>query len=136
MRHIEEVEELDDTRSRWVARTPVGKEVEWYAIITEEEPGRLLRWRSLPESEIETEGLLELRDAPAGRGTVVHVEMELRPADGQVGRSVAAFLRPAIAKQVHEDMRRFKNLMEAGDRPHDDAAMRRPQGHIEPHDAL
>ena len=53
MIHVASVEETGDGRSRWVATAPGGDTVEWEAEITEEKPGELLAWRSLPGSEID-----------------------------------------------------------------------------------
>ena len=48
MEHLESVRVLDDLRSSWKAKGPAGSEYEWQAEITEDRPGELIAWRSLP----------------------------------------------------------------------------------------
>ena len=47
MAHLESVRELDDRRSYWKARAPLGLTVEWTAEIVEERPNELISWRSV-----------------------------------------------------------------------------------------
>lgn len=127
MRHLESVEELGDGRSRWVGRSPVGLRVEWEAEIVEEREARLLSWRSLPGSRIHNAGSVFFEDATGGRGTVVRVVMEISPGGGLgLGRAVGKVLGPITSQQVHEDLRRFKNLLEAGEIPTTEG---QPAGH-------
>jgi uncharacterized membrane protein len=118
MRHLESVEELGDGRSHWVGKSPVGLRVDWDAEIVEEREGRLLSWRSLPGSRIHNAGSVFFEDATGGRGTVVRVVMEVSPGGGLgLGRAVGRVLGPITSQQVHEDLRRFKSLLEAGEIP-------------------
>ena len=43
MRNLERVDDLGDGRTHWVVKAPAGRTVEWDAITTEDEPGRLNR---------------------------------------------------------------------------------------------
>lgn len=128
MRHLESVEDLGGGRSRWTARSPVGAPVEWEAEIVEEREGRLLSWRSLPGSQVHNAGSVLFEDAPGGRGTIVRVQMELSPGGNGLGRILGRALGPITSQQVHEDLRRFKSLLEAGEIPTTDGqpAGRRP----------
>ena len=123
LRHVKSVEELDDTRSRWVATGPGGV-IEWEAEIEDDRPGELLSWRSVEGSPIRQAGRLELSDAAPGRGVEVTLEMGLAPPGGRLTAPVAGLLEPAVARTIQEDMRRFKNLLEAGEVP-----TNRPQPH-------
>lgn len=117
MRHLEAVEERGDGISHWVARSPLGMRVEWDAETVEEREGELLSWRSLPGSQVDNAGSVLFEDAPAGRGTVVRVSMELSPVGNGLGRALGKVLNPITSQQVHEDLRRFKSLVEAGEIP-------------------
>ncbi len=117
MDHLESVEDLGDGVSRWTARSPVGRLVEWEAEIVEEQPGQLLSWRSLPDSQVQNAGTVLFEDAPDGRGTVVRVQMDIGPAGNGLGRVLGRVLSPITSQQAHEDLHRFKNLMEAGEVP-------------------
>lgn len=117
MRHLEEVHETGDRRSHWVGHTPFGARAEWEAEIVEERSGRLISWRSVEGSQVDTAGSVLFEEATGGRGTVVRVEMDVRPPGHLLGKAVASFSHNALEREVKEDLRRFKNLMEAGEVP-------------------
>lgn len=118
MHHLESVKSLDERKSLWRARLPkdLGT-VSWEAEITQEMPGKLISWRSLPDSEVETMGLVRFEEAPGGKGTEVHVEVDYRPPGGAAKAIAAGLASPVFSQLVREDIRRFKNLMEAGEIP-------------------
>ena len=117
MKHLESVEDLGNGRSRWVAKTPAGGRVEWEAETVLDREGELLSWRSVPGSKVYNAGTVSFEPASGGRGTTVKVHMELVPPGGAVGRAAARLLGPITTQQVREDLRRFKNLLEAGEIP-------------------
>jgi uncharacterized membrane protein len=122
MRHLESVTETTDGRSHWIAKTPVGSRVEWDAEVVDEREGQHISWRSLPGSQVHNAGSVLFETLPGGRGTMVRTTFELSPPGGAppggaAGRLAAKALGPITKQQVHEDLRRFKNLMEAGEIP-------------------
>jgi uncharacterized membrane protein len=133
MRHLDSVQEIDGRRSHWVGKSPVGTRVEWDAEIVNERAGQILSWRSLPGAQVQTAGSVLFEDATGGRGTVVRVHLDVDPPGGGVGRAIGRMLAPITKHQVQEDLRRFKNLLEAGEIPtiEGQSAGRRPA--INPH---
>lgn len=117
MRHLEEVVDLGGGRSHWTGKSPLGLRVEWDAEIVEEREDQLLSWSSLPGSQVQSAGTVLFEDAPAGRGTAVRVSMELLASGNGFGQAVGKLLAPLTEQQVREDLRRFKQLMEAGEIP-------------------
>lgn len=117
MKHLDSVEDLGNGRSRWVAKTPAGGRVEWEAETLEDRRGELLSWRSVEGSQVYNAGTVRFENASGGRGTAVKVHLELVPPGGIAGRVAARLLGPITKQHVHEDLRRFKNLMEAGEIP-------------------
>ena len=115
MSHLESVEETDERRSRWRARGPAGKTVEWDAEIVDDRPGELIAWRSLPGATVENSGKVRFVPAPGGRGTEVHVELRYSPPGGAAGAAVAKLLGEEPSVQTHDDLRRFKQVIETGD---------------------
>jgi uncharacterized membrane protein len=115
MHHLQSVTVLDDGRSRWVARAPVGETVEWIAEITDDVENELIAWRSLPNVDVQNEGEVEFAPAPGGRGTEVRVTITYRPPWGIVGSMFAKLFGEEPSQQIEEDLRRFKQLMEAGE---------------------
>jgi len=121
MHHLESVDEEVDGTSRWVGRSPLGFPVEWRAEIVEDRAGQLLSWRSLPGSQVATAGSVLFTAATGGRGTAVRVTLHLSAPGAGLGRAVSRALSPLTEHQVREDLRRFKQLMEAGEIPRTDA---------------
>jgi uncharacterized membrane protein len=115
MRHLESVERTGENTWRWTARAPAGQTVSWDAEITMEMPDRLIAWRSLEGSTVWHQGAVEFLRATGGRGTVVKVSMKYDPPAGALGKAVARLFREEPSQQVAEDLRRFKQLMEAGE---------------------
>jgi uncharacterized membrane protein len=115
MKHLESVTETGGGRSHWIGKSPLGWKAEWDAELTAEEPGRRLAWRSLAGSEIETTGEVRFTPATGNRGTMVFVNMDAGLPGNAFGRVVAPLVHQGTERQVREDLRRFKELMEAGE---------------------
>ena len=114
MTHLDSVRAVDETRSRWAAKGPAGSTVEWEAEILDERPDELIAWRSLPGSAVDTAGTVRFRPAPGDRGTEVHVELRYSPPGGTVGALAAKISTENPAQQLHDDLRRFKQVIETG----------------------
>ncbi|HYO26157.1 MAG TPA: SRPBCC family protein [Lacipirellulaceae bacterium] len=119
MSHLESVRKIDDQRSHWVAKAPklYGGSVEWDAEVTADEPNARIAWRSLPGSDVEHTGSIKFMQALGDRGTKVRVDLEYHPPAGQVGRWLATLFGEEPKQQIHDDLRRFKRLMELGEIP-------------------
>jgi uncharacterized membrane protein len=120
MRHLESVSETGDRRSHWIAKTPVGSRIEWDAEVVDEREGQHISWRSLPGSQVHNAGSVLFEPLTGDRGTMVRATFDLAPPGGAAGRLAgitARALGPITKQQVNEDLRRFKNLMEAGEIP-------------------
>jgi uncharacterized membrane protein len=115
MKHFESVRETSDRRSHWVAKAPAGTRVEWDAEITEDRPNELIAWRSLEGSDVDSVGSVRFERAPGGRGTIVKVTMRYSPPAGRIGATVAKLLGEGPEWQIKDGLRRFKQLMEAGE---------------------
>jgi len=115
MRHLELVEEIDARRSRWVARGPLGYNLEWVAEIINEKENELLAWRSVDGSQVDTAGSVHFRELPNERGTEVRVNLKYDAHAAQLARPLARLLGTSPSQQIHEDLRRFKQVMETGE---------------------
>ncbi len=116
MSHLEEVKVIDSRRSHWGAIAPGGIKVEWDAEITDERENEYIAWRSLPYSDIDTEGLVEFRKAPGGRGTELRLHM-LYSLPGGATPAVNRLIGTISFRQLREELRNFKQVMEAGEAP-------------------
>lgn len=102
-------------RAVWTIRAPAGRTVEVETEIVREQPGELIAWRSVPGSQIDTEGRVTFKDAPGERGTRVSVRVAYKPPAGELGRLVAKLFQREPEVQARHDLKRFKMLMEAGE---------------------
>ncbi len=114
MERVEVVQATGERRTHWRARGPAGVIVEWDAEVTDERPNELIAWRSTDDARFQHSGGVRFEPAPAGRGTVVTVEMEYSPPGGALTATAAKLIGYAPEQQVQEDLRRFKQLMETG----------------------
>ena len=114
MRHLKSVHSSPE-RLHWVSTGPLGKTFSWDAEILEDQENELISWRSLPGSEVENQGLVRFQAAPEGRGTEMRVELFYRPPAGRLGAAFAMLFGEEPEQQIREDLRRFKELMEAGE---------------------
>jgi uncharacterized membrane protein len=115
MEHLVSVRVDSPTRSHWVARAPAGTTVEWDAEIINEIPDNLIAWKSAADSEVPNAGSVHFDAAPAGRGTIVKVVMDVEPPAGKLGFVMARLFGEDPDRQVREDLRKFKQLMETGE---------------------
>jgi uncharacterized membrane protein len=117
MEHLESVTVTGDGRSHWVTKAPVGKPESWDAEITEDIEDRIIVWRSLPGSGVENSGQVQFSDAPDGRGTVVRARVLYQAPGGKTVEQISRFFGEAASQQLRDDLRRFKQVMEAGETP-------------------
>ncbi len=115
MAHLQSVTVTGDNRSHWVTKGPLETRLEWDAEITEERPNELIAWRSLPDAQVENAGYVAFKQAPAGRGTEVAVSLMYNPPAGALGAAFAKLFGKDADAEVREDLRRFKEMMEAGE---------------------
>jgi len=115
MDHVESVS-VDDTGSvHWVVKAPAGRTVEWDAELTEDVPGERISWRSLEGADVENSGTVRFADAPGGRGTEIHLDIDYSPPAGALGAGIAKLFGEEPRQQAKDDLRRFKQVMEAGE---------------------
>ena len=98
------VTQIDDSHVRWVAEVNDERR-EWTAEIVEQEPDRVIAWRSVEGTP--TSGRVTFE--PTDRGTRVNVEMEYEP--GGMKEQVGA-LFGFDSRQVEKDLERFRELVE------------------------
>lgn len=114
MENVVSIEAIDADRSRWTVKAPAGREVSWESRITEDRPGESITWQSVEGADVDNSGRVEFRDA-GERGTVVRATIAYQPPGGKVGQLVAKLFQREPRIQARRDLRRFKQLMEAGE---------------------
>ena len=111
---VHSIEVLDDRRSRWTASGPGGLSPSWEVELAEEREPEVLLWRSPPGARVEHTLALTLTANPGGRGVEVRVAASVRPPGGA---AVRRMLGEWPERQLTEELRRFKQLVEAGEIP-------------------
>lgn len=114
MDNLESVTVLDSRRSHWVAKGPVGTRVEWDAEIHNEIEDELIAWRSLPGADVDQAGSVHFSPTADGQ-TEVRVVMRYSGPGRGTGDVVAHILGDDPERQVADDLRRFKQVMDMGD---------------------
>jgi len=112
MDNIEEVRVVGGNRSHWRAKGPLGRDAEWDAEITLDEPERTIGWRSIPgNSNVDAAGRVNF-DRVDG-ATRLRVMVQYEPSGGVAGDIVAKiFANPD--RQIEGDLQRFKEAVERG----------------------
>ncbi|WP_127145230.1 SRPBCC family protein [Pelagibacterium montanilacus] len=100
---------------RWTISAPAGQTVDLVTKITEDRESELIAWRSVLDSEIETNGRVQFRSLAEGRGTAVEATIRYVPPAGEIGRLVAKLFRKEPKVQGRHELKRFKMLMETGE---------------------
>jgi uncharacterized membrane protein len=114
MENIESIETPDRQRSVWSVKAPGGRTVQWEAVVTEDQPGKVIGWESVEGSEIRSSGRVEFQEVP-GRGSVVRAVIAYDPPGSVVGQLLAKLFQREPAIQARRDLRRFKQYMETGE---------------------
>ena len=114
MDNIESIEVIDEHRSHWKVKGPLGRSVEWDSVIIEDTPGEFIAWHA-ENADVDNAGWIEFRDGPLGRGTEVRAFISYDPPLGTVGKIAAKALQREPNMQARRDLRRFKQLMETGE---------------------
>jgi uncharacterized membrane protein len=116
MENLAAVTDLGGGRSHWVARGPSGVRVEWDAEIINEIQNKVLAWKSLPGGDVVSAGSVTFEPARGSdSGTQLTVTLQYEPPAGRFGKLVASAFGSEPSQTIREDLRRLKQLLEAGE---------------------
>jgi uncharacterized membrane protein len=110
--HVERVEMLDHTRSRWTVKGPAGTRISWDAEIINDKPGEILAWRTTNSLLVNHAGSVTFE--PVGQRTRVHVSLQYDPPGGRFGDAVASLVSADAGSQTAHDLSEFKRAVEDG----------------------
>jgi uncharacterized membrane protein len=117
MSHLDEVIDQGNGLSHWVAKGPGGVRVAWDAEIINEVENKVIGWRSLPDSDVVTAGSVNFDEVRGGRSTQLSVNLQYSPPAGKFGAVTAMLFGAEPSQTIREDLRRLKQLLEAGEIP-------------------
>jgi uncharacterized membrane protein len=109
--HVERVEVLSPTRSRWTLKAPVS--VSWEAELINDKINELIAWRTVGNQWVEHAGSVAFEPLGAG-GSRVQVSLQYDPPGGRIGHAVAALFSEDAGSQVERDLADFKRAVEEG----------------------
>jgi uncharacterized membrane protein len=116
MENLASVSDVGGGRSHWVARGPGGVLVEWDAEIINNIQNKLLAWKSLPGGDVVSAGSVTFEPARGeDRATQLTVTLQYAPPAGKLGALVASAFGSEPSQTIREDLRRLKQLLEAGE---------------------
>jgi len=69
----------------------------------------------LPGADVANAGSVHFKPAAGGQGTEVKIQLQYNPPAGNLGAWVAKLLGQDPRRQIDEELRRFKQLMETGE---------------------
>jgi uncharacterized membrane protein len=117
VKHLVAVKMCDLTTSRWIAKGPAGRQIEWEAEVVSEEICEHISWESLPGSDVPNKGTVRFCSASDDKGTMVHVSLEYLPPAGVFGAALARFYGEEPQIQLEEDLGRLKAVLERTEVP-------------------
>ena len=125
MPHIQNVTVEGDggvgSKSHWTIEGPMGKNFEYDAETTADNDGSLISWRTVGSTPVQHAGTARFRDAPGGKGTEVHLEVQYLPPGGGTLGGFGDKLLSLVGQDPERDCRRglrnFKRIMETGTLP-------------------
>jgi len=112
MRHLESVDKVTDTISRWRAKGPAGLDVEWDGEVYNDVKNKLIAWRSLEGADVISAGSVNFDQETPGR-TRVTVHLQYSPPGGKLGAQIARLFGADAETEIRADLRRFKEMVEA-----------------------
>lgn len=115
LKHVESVDCSSPAHSHWRVRIADDKLIEWDAEIINESPNEMIAWRTLEGSDVHHAGSIWFEPAPGEMGTEVKLAIEY--SLGKFADFMAKVFRRSPDQQMREDLRHFKQIMEAGEIP-------------------
>lgn len=112
MHHTHDVREDADGRIHWVARIANGMRMEWDGMIIDDEPGKLISWRSAPEEPFEETGTVRFEPSESG-GT--HVMMRVAYDFGWTpgGTMIAKATEGWTGRMIADELKSLKYILES-----------------------
>lgn len=112
MTQLRAVTRTGQRTSHWLANAPVGLLIDWDIEVVDDQPGKLIAWRTLPGSAISNYGVIRFDALPENRGTCVHLNFEYFPSSQAISTALVRWLGANPQGQIAQDLRRFKQLVE------------------------
>ena len=113
MSFVERVEPREGNITHWVAKVPAGPSITWDAEIVDDKPGRLLAWRALEGSDLQTWGTVMFDPGDNNLSTDVSVAFNFSPP-ANVSGTMAQYLSGLENTLLDKNLRDLKSRLEGG----------------------
>lgn len=114
MSHVERVEVLGETRSRWTVRAAPGATMTWEAEIVNDRPPETIAWRTLPGASVAHAGSVHFEPVDGGRATRVEVSLQYDPPGGVATHAIASLVGADAGRRIEQDLAELKQAAESG----------------------
>jgi len=111
MRHLSNVDELDDLTSAWTMKLPGIGDIRWEANIVREEKDAELSLSSVSGAPIDVTGKVNFSSTP-GNATRIDVMLSYRAPGGVIGERLSRLLTPGFREKIEADIYNFKHYIE------------------------
>ncbi|HEY4334849.1 MAG TPA: SRPBCC family protein [Puia sp.] len=111
MRHLSNVDELDNTTSAWTMTLPGIGDIRWEANIVRDEKDRELSLSSAPGAPIDVTAKINFSPTP-GNATRVDVMISYRAPAGVIGERLSRLLTHSFREKIESDIANFKHFIE------------------------
>jgi uncharacterized membrane protein len=109
--HIERVEVLSPTRSRWTLKAPIS--ISWEAELINDKINEMIAWRTAGSQWVNHAGSVTF-ERIGDSSTRVHVSLQYDPPGGRIGHAVASLFSEDAGSQIEHDLAEFKKAVEEG----------------------
>ena len=109
---VTDVEQLGPGMYQWSIQAPLGLQMKWKVLVTNEVTNKLIRYETITAPELRT--TWEVRFAPGPEANQTEVHERMTPPLGRVGRMALALIGKFPAREVRANLQRLKELLETG----------------------
>jgi uncharacterized membrane protein len=113
MRHVREVQRVDDNRWHWKVEGPAGVTFDWDGIVTLFERPARVAWTSTEDATVRNHGEVRF-ESISNRTSRLTIRLAYGPPFGAIGHAVAKLFGADPKRELDDDMLRFKSLLETG----------------------
>lgn len=113
IKHLLNVEIIEENLSKWKSNI-MGNlfSFDWQAEIVKDEPGRLIGWRSAPNTLIHHVGRVEFAETTDPQETLLKIVLSYHPPAGGIGLGLAKLLNPYFESLLKKEIKNFKHKIE------------------------
>lgn len=114
MEKAHEIRNLGQGLSHWTYAGPGGVLVDWETELVDCIPNETLSWRSVRGAAVGQVGEVSFQPSGDGERTRIHFRLAYYPPGGALGHILGTVFGAAPRRTLHQDLLRFKTLLEHG----------------------